>query len=96
MQVRQGWVTMAPAIKELERAIIGRQFQHGGHPVLRWCFGNIQVQTDQAGNPLFTKGKAKEKIDGAVACAIAVAVATADDAVNVYETDERSEGFLWV
>ncbi|WP_044549342.1 terminase TerL endonuclease subunit [Azospirillum lipoferum] len=35
VEVRQGWVTMAPATKELERAIIGRQFQHGGHEVLR-------------------------------------------------------------
>lgn len=50
---------MAPAIKELERAIIGRQFQHGGHPVLRWCFDNIQVETDRAGNRLFSKGSAR-------------------------------------
>jgi phage terminase large subunit-like protein len=63
---------------------------------LRWCFDNIQVETGLAGNRLFTKGKAREKIDGAVACAIAVAVATADDGVNVYETAERAEGFLWV
>lgn len=35
VEMRQGWVTMAPAVKELERAIIGRRFRHGGHPVLR-------------------------------------------------------------
>jgi phage terminase large subunit-like protein len=97
IEVRQGWVTMAPAIKELERAIIGRQFRHGGHPVLRWCFDNIQVETDRAGNRLFSKGKARDRIDGAVACAIAVHAASNDDAgPNIYETDERPEGFLWV
>jgi phage terminase large subunit-like protein len=97
VEVRQGWVTMAPAIKELERAIVGRQFQHGGHPVLRWCFDNVVVETDRAGNRLFTKGKAKERIDGAVACAIAIACATSDDAgPSVYESGERPNGFLFV
>ena len=96
VEVRQGWVTMAPAIKELERAIIGRQFQHGGHPVLRWCFDNIQVETDRAGNRLFSKGKARDRIDGAVACAIALALAKdGEGGPNVYET-ARPEGFLFV
>lgn len=97
IEVRQGWVTMAPAIKEMERAIIGRQFQHGGHPVLRWCFDNILVETDRAGNRLFSKGKARDRIDGAVACAIAISVASNDDSGGfVYSTDARPEGFLWV
>ncbi|MEI6986546.1 MAG: terminase TerL endonuclease subunit [Rhodospirillaceae bacterium] len=96
VEVRQGWVTMAPAIKELERAIIGRQFQHGGHPVLRWCFDNIQVETDRAGNRLFSKGKARDRIDGAVACAIALALAKdGENRPSVYETS-RPEGFLFV
>lgn len=72
VEMRQGWVTMAPAIKELERAIIGRKFQHGAHPVLRWNFGNIAVETDKAGNKTFHKGKSKDKIDGAQAAAMAV------------------------
>src|SRR5690606_1787833 len=38
---RQGWISMAPAVKELERAILGGKFRHGGHPVLRWNFSNI-------------------------------------------------------
>ena len=97
VQVRQGWVTMAPAIKELERAIIGRQFQHGGHPVLRWCFDNIQVETDRAGNRLFSKGKARERIDGAVACAIAVSLASAGEGTSIYDdTEARPDGFLFV
>jgi phage terminase large subunit-like protein len=96
IEVRQGWVTMAPAIKELERAIVGRQFQHGGHPVLRWCFGNIMVETDRAGNRLFSKGKARERIDGAVACAIAIAAASTDEGPSVYTTGERPNGFLWI
>lgn len=79
VEFRQGWVSMAPAVKELERAIIGRRFRHGGHPVLRWNFSNIEVRTDSAGNRAFHKGKSKDKIDGAVASAMAVARCAADE-----------------
>ena len=79
VEMRQGWVTMAPAVKELERAIVGRRFRHGGHPILRWHFDNIAVETDKAGNRQFHKGKSKDRIDGAVACAMAVARCAAGD-----------------
>ena len=72
VEMRQGWITMAPAIKELERAIIGRRFRHGGHPILRWHFANIAVNIDPAGNMKFDKKKSKDKIDGAQAIAMAV------------------------
>ncbi len=72
VEMRQGWVTMGPAVKELERVILSRQFRHGGNPVLRWNFENVQVETDKAGVRMFHKGKSGNKIDGAVACAMAV------------------------
>ncbi|MFG1221719.1 terminase large subunit [Xanthobacter wiegelii] len=80
VEMRQGWITMAPAVKELERAIVGRRLTHGGHPVLRWNFENIAIHTDPAGNRMFHKGKSRDRIDGAVACAMAVARAAAGDA----------------
>jgi phage terminase large subunit-like protein len=96
VEMRQGWVTMAPAIKELERAIIGRKFQHGGPPVLRWNFENIAVETDKAGNKSFHKGKSRDRIDGAVAAAMAVARAAAGgDERSVYtDTAARPSGLL--
>ena len=95
VEMRQGWVTMAPAIKELERAIVGGRFRHGGHPVLRWNFDNIAVETDKAGNKAFHKGKSKDRIDGAVAAAMAVARAAAGDTGrSIYSTDERAAGLL--
>ena len=33
----------------------GRQFRHGGHPILRWHFDNIAIQKDHADNKLFNK-----------------------------------------
>ena len=96
VEMRQGWVTMAPAIKELERAIVGRAFRHGGHPVLRWNFENIAVETDKAGNKSFHKGKSKDRIDGAVAAAMAVARAAAGDTGrSIYDDAEaRPDGLL--
>lgn len=96
VEMRQGWVTMAPAVKELERAIIGRRFRHGGHPVLRWNFENVVVETDKAGNKSFHKGKSRDKIDGAVASAMAVArCAAGDSGVSVYERDDWDEEKGW-
>jgi phage terminase large subunit-like protein len=78
VEMRQGWVTMAPAVKELERAIVGRKVRHGAHPVLRWNFENIAVATDSAGNRTFHKGKSRDRIDGAQAAAMAVGRASAN------------------
>jgi len=87
--MRQGWITMAPAIKELERAIVGRKLKHGGNPVLRWNFDNVAVETDKAGNRSFHKGKSRDRIDGAVACAMAVArAATVETGRSIYDRPE--------
>lgn len=93
-EFRQGWVTMAPAVKELERAILGRGFKHGGHPVLRWNFSNIQLHIDAAGNRSFHKGKSGNKIDGAVAAAMAVARCAASEDQFVTGADWFSDD-LW-
>jgi phage terminase large subunit-like protein len=92
VEMRQGWITMAPAVKELERAIVGRKFRHGGHPILRWHFSNIAVETDKAGNVSFHKGKSKDRIDGAVATAMAIGRAmTGDTSRSSY--DDADENF---
>ncbi|NKM86342.1 terminase large subunit [Rhizobium laguerreae] len=95
VEMRQGWVTMGPAIQTLEKAILAGKFQHGGHPILRWNFDNIAVQDDGKGNKSFHKGKARDKIDGAVAAAMAVGRASlGEDTRSIYDTEERPEGLL--
>lgn len=96
VEMRQGWVTMAPAIKELERAIIGSTFKHDGNPVLRWCFSNVAVETDKAGNKSFHKGKSKDRIDGAVAVAMAVGRASSGESNrSIYaDSTSRPDGLL--
>lgn len=97
--MRQGWVTMAPAIKELERAIVGKRFRHGGNPVLRWMFDNVAIHVDSAGNRTFHKGKSRDRIDGAVATAMAVSrAAMGDRSVSVFDVPPAefdASLFLW-
>ncbi|RWB08990.1 MAG: terminase large subunit [Mesorhizobium sp.] len=96
VEMRQGWVTMAPAIRELERAIIAGKFQHGGHPVLRWNFSNIAVETDKAGNQTFHKGKSTDRIDGAQATAMAVGRAFVGESnVSAYNAPESTGLFIF-
>jgi phage terminase large subunit-like protein len=93
---RQGWISMSPAIKALEHAIVGGTFQHDGNPVLRWNFANIAVETDKAGNRSFHKGKSRDRIDGAVATAMAVGRAAAGETSGSIYTDSnaRPQGLL--
>ena len=72
----QGFASMSPACKEVERLILNRQLAHDGNPVMRWCLGNVAIAQDPAGNIKIDRQKAKEKVDGAVALAMAIGVAS--------------------
>lgn len=72
MEVRQGFKTMSPACKELERLIIGRKLRHNNNPVLTWAMDNLVVAQDPAGNIKPAKDKSTERIDPAVAVIIAI------------------------
>ncbi|OCJ05259.1 terminase [Rhizobium sp. AC44/96] len=93
--IQQGWFTQSPALNILERAIVSRALQHGNHPVLRWCFSNVAIHTDSAGNRTMHKAKSTEKIDGAIATWMAVSrAAEGSDERSIYDTDERPDGIL--
>jgi phage terminase large subunit-like protein len=70
----QGFVSMSPALRELETRLLRSNLKHGNHPVLEMCAKNATVVTDPAGNRKFIKGKATGRIDGMVALAMAVGV----------------------
>lgn len=78
VEMRQGSLTMMPALAELERAVVGRKLIHGGDPVLRFCFSNAEAQRNSLGHVVrLVKGQRWLSIDGAVAGAMAVARAAA-------------------
>jgi phage terminase large subunit-like protein len=74
----QGFVSMSPAIRELESMILARKLRTGNHPVLNMCMNNATISMDPAGNRKFVKGKATGRIDGAVSLAMAVGVLPAE------------------
>jgi len=79
VQFGQGFASMSAPCKEIERTVLARKFRHGGNALLRWNFSNVRPETDAAANLKFSKSKQAEKCDGAVACAMAIGVALADD-----------------
>jgi phage terminase large subunit-like protein len=78
----QGFVSMSPALRELETLLLARQLRHGMHPILTMCAANATVQRDPADNRKFTKTKSTGRIDGMVALAMAVSGATVDEQIN--------------
>jgi len=68
----QGYVSMSPPAKELERLVLGREIRHGGNPVLGWMMSNVIMSEDPAGNIKPDKRKSSERIDGVVALLMAL------------------------
>lgn len=70
----QGFVSMGPAVRELEARLLGKKLKHGNHPVLEMCAKNAVTVKDAADNRKFVKDKATGRIDGIVALAMSVGV----------------------
>ncbi|MHA6646354.1 terminase large subunit [Mesorhizobium sp. A623] len=79
VEMRQGPLTMGPAIGTLERVVNGRNLRHNGHPVLRHHFDSVVASRNDTGLVRMHKGKKTDRIDGAVAAAMAVARAAMND-----------------
>jgi len=69
----QGVVSMTPALRELEVRLLNVQLKHGNHPIMNMCAFNAKVVGD-SGARKFDKAKARGRIDGMVALAMAVGV----------------------
>lgn len=72
VQFRQGYKSMSPAMKELERLILEHKIAHGNDPVLNWMADNLVVREDPAGNIKPDRERSTEKIDGMVALIMAL------------------------
>ena len=84
----QGYQSMSPAAKELERAVIAKEISAGKNPVVRWMVSNASIEQDAAGNIKPSKRKSTERIDGVVALTMGTARASAKaaDSESIYET----------
>lgn len=85
----QGFISMSPAIRELEARLLAKKLRHGNHRVLEMCAANAQTVSDPAGNRKFTKQKTTGRIDGMVALCMAVGVMPTEA-----ESNEITQGFV--
>lgn len=85
--IAQTHAGLAPAWREVDKLILEHRLRHGGHPVLRWMAGNVEVETDAAGNQKPSKARSAERIDGMVALTMAEgrAMAHLDPVPSAYE-----------
>jgi phage terminase large subunit-like protein len=74
----QGFKDMAPAVDALEEALLSGKIRHGNHPVLSMCAQHAVIKKDPSGNRKFDKSIATQRIDGIVALAMALKLATMD------------------
>ena len=85
----QGFVSMSPALRELESRLLNGQLKHGNHPVLAMCASNATVVQDPAENRKFVKTRATGRIDGMVALAMAIGAMP-----NIVESTDIQQGFV--
>ena len=83
----QGFASMSPPMKELEKLVLSGAIRHGGNPVLTWMAGNLVAREDPAGNIKPDKQKSIEKIDGMVGLIMGLdrAIRRAGEGASVYE-----------
>ncbi|MBB4067164.1 terminase large subunit [Gellertiella hungarica] len=96
VEMRQGPLTMGPAIGDLERVVNGRNIRHNGHPVLRHHFDSVVASRNDTGLVRMHKGKKTDRIDGAVAAAMAVSRAVAGQSNLSAYNDPDSDGLFFI
>lgn len=78
VNVRQGYATLSPALKEIKRLLAegsaeAPRLRHGGNPLVRWMIDNLTVSMDPSGNVKPDKARAADKIDAVSALTTAMA-----------------------
>ncbi len=82
----QGFASMSAPSKEFISRILLKQLHHGGNPILRWMATNASAKQDPAGNIKPNKSTSKDRIDGIVACIMALdRIVRHDAGPSVYE-----------
>jgi phage terminase large subunit-like protein len=89
--ISQTHAGLAAGWRELEKAILEHKLRHGGHPILRWMAGNVEVETDSAGNQRPSKARSSERIDGIVGLTMAIGrvIVHLEEQPSVYEREDR-------
>lgn len=71
----QNMRNLSAPTKELSSLVTSRMVRHNRNPVLRWMAGNVAIHEDSNENQRPVKSKGTERIDGIVACVMAIGMA---------------------
>jgi len=82
----------SPVMKEIETLIMQKLLVHGGNPVLRWMFNNIQIKKDDNDNIRPTKKIKTGRVDGIFALIDAGARAFVNERSNYNKRGVLSVG----
>lgn len=74
----QGFNSMSPATKFMERSVLRNELIHDNNPILRWAIGNTTLLSDAAGNIKPSKEKSVERIDPVVSTIMALELCSAN------------------
>lgn len=91
LEFGQGFASMSPPSKELEKLVLDGRLDHGNHPVLSWCAANVVAELDAAGNIKPSKKKSTERIDGIVAAIMAIGGLVANNQGESIYSEPSSE-----
>lgn len=86
--LKQSPLLMGIAAADLSRTVSARRIRHDGHPILRSHLDHVMARFGTTGLPFMQKDKETDRIDGAVAAAMAVSRACANDNVGPQYSDE--------
>lgn len=94
VELRQAPLSMGVALGDLERTVNGHMIRHDGHPVLRHHFDSaVASRNATTGLIRMHKGKTTDRIDGAVASAMAVHRAVAGESNKSNYSGDEAEIF---
>lgn len=95
VEFRQAPLTMGPAIADLQKSVTGLRIRHDGNPVLRHHFDSAVLSISTSGLPRLHKAKSTDRIDGAIASAMAVSRAMTGETQRSAYADEDAELFVF-
>ncbi|WP_394621289.1 terminase large subunit [Lentzea sp. JNUCC 0626] len=80
VKVRQGYATLSPPLKEVQRLVLAGSedapmLRHNANPPVRWMVDNLAVTVDPSGNVKPDKATSADKIDAVSALVIAMSEA---------------------
>ena len=91
-----GYKSLSPAAKEIEAKVMTGDFIFFNDPVIRWQFGNVQLEIDPAGNIKPNKAKSSDKIDTIMALCMAVGEEMYTEAPVVSKYTRDNKGFFTI